>query len=248
MTISLAVFDLDGTLTATNEVDTSCFVEAVHAEFGFTPESDWGAYQHCTDQGIAAEMLERHLGGPPTRRQLRNLARRFVDLLGAAASRDPQLFSPVQGARELLRHLSDSGWLTCIATGAWQASAQLKLHAAGLPADLPLFCSDDLVSREAIVSAAIAHGQSIADGPIEHIVAVGDGVWDVATARNLRLPFVGVAHGRRAERLRKAGARIVLADFSDLPITVRHLETAPVPMPPACEVSANPSLQRTPPG
>jgi phosphoglycolate phosphatase-like HAD superfamily hydrolase len=230
MTSRLAIFDLDGTLAATNEVDSDCFVEAVQAEFGFAPGSDWSAYQHCTDEGIAVEALTGHLGETPTALQLNRLKRRFADLLASAAAAKPHLFAPVAGAPALLRHLADSGWLLCIATGAWRVSAEIKLRTSGLPEAVPLFCSDGMPSREAILNAAIAHGQAIAGTDVSRIVAVGDAVWDIAAAANLALPFLGVGRGARAAQLREAGALAVVPDFLDLRETVRCLEILSPPL------------------
>jgi phosphoglycolate phosphatase-like HAD superfamily hydrolase len=226
----LAVFDLDGTLAATNEVDSDCFVEAVREEFGFAPGSNWGAYKHTTDEGIAVEALTDHLGEAPTALQLNRVKRRFADLLASAAGAKPHLFAPIPGAPELLRHLAESGWLLCIATGAWRASAEIKLKTSGLPESVPLFCSDGMPSREAILNAAIAHGRAIAGAPVSRVVAVGDAVWDIVAAANLSLPFLGVGRGPRALQLCEAGALAVVPDFLDLPETVRCLEVVAAPL------------------
>jgi phosphoglycolate phosphatase-like HAD superfamily hydrolase len=47
------------------------------------------------------------------------------------------------------------------------------------------------------------------------VVYVGDAVWDVKAARNLGYRFVGIGSGANAERLRREGARRVLADYLD---------------------------------
>jgi phosphoglycolate phosphatase-like HAD superfamily hydrolase len=221
----MAVFDLDGTLTATNEVDSWCFVEAVQREFGFTPNDDWGSYEHCTDEGIAREAITAHLGAAPSMEQLEQLKKRFGDLLAEAAAATPHLFALIPGARELLRYLSETGWAISIATGAWRISAELKLEAAGLSDPIPLFCSDGLPSREAILTAAIG------SAPAARVVTVGDGVWDVKAAARLGLPFVGIGDGARAQALRAAGAAVVLPDYRDLPAAVRSLELAGPEMP-----------------
>jgi len=48
----------------------------------------------------------------------------------------------------------------------------------------------------------------------DRVVAVGDGAWDVDAPRTLTLPFVGRGDGAGAERLRIAGAGVVLSDFA----------------------------------
>lgn len=62
----LLVFDFDGTLAATDEVDTKCFIEAF-ADAGFDEiDADWGNYEHTTDAGIAAEIFAAALGRLPS--------------------------------------------------------------------------------------------------------------------------------------------------------------------------------------
>jgi beta-phosphoglucomutase-like phosphatase (HAD superfamily) len=42
--MNLLVFDIDGTLTATNEVDTRCFARAFHEAFGIALDTSWHIY------------------------------------------------------------------------------------------------------------------------------------------------------------------------------------------------------------
>jgi hypothetical protein len=50
----LAIFDIDGTLTATNAVDDECYARAVAEMLGVAPEAiDWSGTPHVTDSGIA---------------------------------------------------------------------------------------------------------------------------------------------------------------------------------------------------
>jgi phosphoglycolate phosphatase-like HAD superfamily hydrolase len=57
----------------------------------------------------------------------------------------------------------------------------------------------------------------------EKIVSVGDGVWDVRTAKNLNLDFVGIARGKRAGKLRQAGAEFLIEDFRDYKVFLEYL-------------------------
>ena len=89
----------------------------------------------------------------------------------------------------------------------------MKLQGAGLPYQGLAFTSaDNGISREEIVSQCLdlVLNQCGRTG-ISKIVSVGDGPWDVATARNLELPFLGVGLG-----LLDQGARYATRDFSDL--------------------------------
>ncbi|HEY2290779.1 MAG TPA: hypothetical protein VGM86_08775 [Thermoanaerobaculia bacterium] len=52
-----------------------------------------------------------------------------------------------------------------------------------------------------------------------------------SAAAALRLPFVGVGRGARADRLRAAGALAVLGDFADLAETMEAIASAEPPRP-----------------
>jgi beta-phosphoglucomutase-like phosphatase (HAD superfamily) len=58
--LRLIMFDIDGTLTATNDVDTECYARAMSEHLGVSVDSEWSRYRHVTDSGIAGELLERH--------------------------------------------------------------------------------------------------------------------------------------------------------------------------------------------
>lgn len=231
MTARAAIFDLDGTLTATNEIDSKCYVEAFEAEFGFTPCSDWSSYEHCTDEGIAVEALTRGLGTAPSVARIQGLKARFVERLRKAASSSPNAFLPIPGAIELVEHLLGAGWAVHIATGAWLPSARIKLAAAGLPVGIPVSASDGVPSRVAIVTAAIGAARAATGCTEMRAVAVGDASWDVDAAAKLALPFLGVGDGWRRDLLLAAGAGVIIPDYLDLARAVACLEAAAPPTP-----------------
>ena len=58
MTPSLVIFDIDGTLTDTVEVDDRCFLRALEVALSLDQVSDdWAAYPDVTDAGMVAEAL-----------------------------------------------------------------------------------------------------------------------------------------------------------------------------------------------
>jgi phosphoglycolate phosphatase-like HAD superfamily hydrolase len=215
--MKLVVFDIDGTLTRTNEVDEECYVRAFEEEHGFTGiDTDWSLYPSCTDAAIARELFALHLGRGPAADEIDRARRRFVALLEAALTRAPGRFAEIPGAAEALRRLrSAPGFRVALATGGWEVSARLKLRAAGLEIDgLPLATADDSPWREEIVRRAISLAEAEA-GPFESVLSIGDGLWDLQVARALGLGFLGVAAGDRADRLRRAGAGRVIEDYLD---------------------------------
>jgi len=227
----LAVFDLDGTLTRTMEVDGRCYVRACREVLGLgrVPD-DWSTYRHTSDEGIARELCERELGRPARESELGELRRRFVELLTGEAARAPERFAQVPGASAMLAELPRRGWAVAVATGAWGVSARLKLAAARLPRDLPLATSDGLPERAAIVRAAIDRAAALHGGAgFGVVVAVGDAVWDVEMARQLGLPFVGVDAEDDGAELREAGVGRVLKDYLDLEEVLAALAGSPEP-------------------
>jgi phosphoglycolate phosphatase-like HAD superfamily hydrolase len=229
--MKLVVFDIDGTLTRTNEVDDECYVRAFEEELGFTGiDRDWSTYPSFTDTAIARELYARHQGREPGVEEIERVRRRFFALLESAFARAPHRFTEIPGAAEALRRLRRSpGFRVALATGAWETSARLKLRAAGLEVDgLPLATSDVSPLREEVVRRAIALAEAEA-GPFESVVSIGDGLWDLQVARALGLGFIGVASGERAERLRRAGAGVVIESFLDWEEFIKELEGAPIP-------------------
>src|SRR3954453_6296168 len=181
----IALFDIDGTLTASNQIDAECFADAFREVFGIHVDTDWGAYEHTTDRGIASEALRR-AGRDADESALTRHRTRFVELL------DQRMTSldEIPGARAFLAELLAHDWRIALCTGAWSASARLKLSRAGFDFDLPLASCDDDISREAILRRGIA----LAGGVDAIIVSFGDAPWDVRAAANLGIPFIGIGH------------------------------------------------------
>lgn len=227
---SLAIFDVDGTLTRTQAIDADCFIRALALELEIgAAETDWSAYLHTTDLGIAQEILERRRGRRATEAELARLRAGFARLLAEAADADASAFVEIAGAGALVASLRTStAWAAAIATGGWRDCALLKLARAGIDAvGLPAAFAEDGPAREAIVSAALAR----AGGPegFARVVCVGDAVWDARTARQLHLPFVGVAINGRAMALRSEGVTEIIPDLRDPDAVLHALALARVP-------------------
>ncbi|HJR64948.1 MAG TPA: HAD family hydrolase [Gemmatimonadaceae bacterium] len=230
-TRQLAIFDIDGTLTATNAVDDECYTRAVGETLGVAPEAiDWSDAPHVTDGGIARHLWTRYRARAAEAQELAELRERFLAILGAEVTRAPERFVAIAGAATLFASLRSAGWHVALATGGWVASAAVKLRAAGLWADdLPMACADDAESREDIVRLARQRAEVQAGVAFARVVSVGDAPWDVRTARSLGLPFVGIATGGQADRLRAEGAETILPDLSDVAAVLAALSSAATP-------------------
>lgn len=227
---SLVIFDIDGTLCDTNAVDDECFVRACEAVFGIAgPDLDWAQAPQVTDAGISEWWCRQTRGRAPASGEAAAFLDRFLVGLRQALDEAPERFRPVRGAPELLPRLREVGWRVGVATGGWGQSARLKLAAAGLAEERVLACSDDTPDRVEIFR--LAQQRALAAGPegVTRTVLVGDAPWDVRVAHALGWPFVGVAAGPCADRLREAGAVDVIPDFLDVERVLVLLERAAVP-------------------
>jgi phosphoglycolate phosphatase-like HAD superfamily hydrolase len=210
--VRLAVFDLDGTLTATTAVDSDCFARAFSDEFGFAIDTDWDAYPHPTDSGIIHHNLRRVFGRPATAEEEERFKARFLHLLADAMANEPSSFRAIEGASVALTNLRQAqDWSVAIKTGSWRASAQFKLAAAGIDASgIPAAFCDDAEAHDEIVRTAIARANVQYRTRFSEIVLIGDMTRDLTAARKLSLAFVGVDTHKI---LRDAGAAVVIDDF-----------------------------------
>ena len=196
------------------------------------PEAiDWTDTPHVTDGAIARHLWARYRARAAEARDLSEIQQRFLAILRAELTRAPERFVAIAGAGALFPHLRRAGWHVALATGGWLASATMKLRAAGLVStDLPMACADDAESREEIVRLAWQKAEAQAGVAFHRVVSVGDAPWDVRTARSLGLPFVGIGTGILADRLRSAGAKTIVADFSDASAVLAALNSAASPV------------------
>jgi phosphoglycolate phosphatase-like HAD superfamily hydrolase len=225
--VNLLVFDVDGTLTATNEVDTRCFARAFFEAFGIAPDTRWHVYPHRTDSGIICHSFSQHFRRAPTSIELDLFRERFLILLESEWRADPRNFTAIAGAVKAFTEIAQQrGYALALATGGWRASALFKLEKAHIPvAGLPAAFADDATEREEIARIAIARARIHHQQQFHRIILVGDSDCDVTTATRLGLGFVGIAADGNDSVLRTAGVELVLRDYEDFATFMRTVET-----------------------
>lgn len=232
-TLKLAIFDIDGTLTNTNSVDNECFVKALADTHAITEiDTNWAAYPHTTDSGITQHIFQEKFGRNPEETELGKYKLCFVNMLSEQYQSNSSSFAEIAGAAMALKRLKrESDWVVAIATGCWRESALLKLRAAKIDIDgIPAAYAEDGSSREEILQAAVSQSlEQYRQSGFEKIVSIGDGLWDVRTARRLEFTFLGVGGGEQAAKLHQAGARHVIEDFADYDRLVKLLNEAEIP-------------------
>ena len=179
------MFDIDGTLVETYEIDSQCFINAVKDVTGLSINSDWSKYQHVTDSGILDEILvsEGYSNSEGIKVKVKQC---FLKKLEASLARDP--VKEIVGAAaflKLLQSMNNVG--VSLATGGWRESAKLKLESAKINfSSIPLASANDHYSRIEIMKLA-ANRAGNNQYPCTYF---GDCVWDKEACSSLGYNFV----------------------------------------------------------
>ena len=187
------VFDIDGTLVDSYDLDERLYRRAVLSEAPAVKfRNSWREYRYSTDSGILTEILEEF--NLPVNQYYDSVRRRFGELVKDHLQNGNHC-KPIPGAVSLLKDLSERpGIQIGIATGGWAHSARMKLDAAGFSElSFPMSSSDDAHSRTDIMEICASRMEF----PIESFVYVGDAEWDLRAAKKLGWGFIGI--GKRLE-------------------------------------------------
>lgn len=185
-----AIFDIDGTLIDSCEVDNAMYVEAIRHILGASVRirDAWELYDHVSDTGILADICGDNAMGydDALSDAIRDV---FLHRLSAHMSVHGP-YREMPGALDYLHTLRQRPDVRiAYATGGWRASARLKLSSAGFPVqDIPLASANDHRDRRQIMRHALAQ----LEGPFESITYFGDGVWDRQATADLGWRFVAV--------------------------------------------------------
>jgi len=230
--MKLAIFDIDGTLTCTNAIDEACFLET--AQIIISPKIktiDPEGFKHYTDENIVTEWYQQYFHRKPTFMEKEAFLIYFLQLLNSNRRQFPKAFTAVSGAAEILHQLGPD-WQVALATGCWVQSAEYKLKVAKINLqEIPLTTSSEALSRHEIIKIAIQKAKAKAGvDEFEHIVYIGDGIWDLRTCIDLDLPFVGIEAEGNLEKQAKLGAYFLLHDYTNLETFIEFLSTAQAPI------------------
>jgi len=212
----LVVFDIDGTITDTVEVDDFCFVKTFHDLFDIDlNQVDWGEFKYVTDLGISNQIFEENFQRPPTNTEIESIKTHFLGLLSKRFRAEPTKFSEIPGAANFLKELKAKSYPIAIATGGWKETAIFKLEKVGVRIEnIPFANSNHHYSRAAITKLSIESAKETYQIDFKRTVYFGDGEWDLVTCREIGVDFIGVDY-KETGVLKKLGAANVIEDFSD---------------------------------
>lgn len=216
--MKLVIFDIDGTLANTKQIDDACFIRAFDTTFQIDiREQKWEDITHLTDWGITEEIIQKHLKRSPTEAEYALMEANMIANLKKAKAETPAHFQEITGAKHFFNHLHTLPNVTLgIATGAWEKSAFIKLGSIDLdPTNFPFSNSSHFKTREGITNHAIRQAKAKYEGDFEEIIYFGDGVWDYKTCKNLGIRFIGIDFMRDG-KLKGIGATTVFEDYLDM--------------------------------
>lgn len=208
----LIVFDIDDTLTKSEEQHQTAYVDAMRHFEIHNIDTNWKQYLHHTDSYILKENYERNL---PKKFDLSFLSK-FEKKMTSIMKTLPET-KEITGAQKVVRYLMDhTTYAVCFATGSLLEPAHIKLAQAGIPFVPELVIgSNQFCKREEIVKKAIDTAKDFYKVDIfEHIISVGDGIWDLKTARNLKLHFIGILNKNLSD-FRKEHIKCHIQDWRD---------------------------------
>jgi phosphoglycolate phosphatase-like HAD superfamily hydrolase len=203
----LAVFDNDGTICDSQEVEGNCFAQAIEKVTGLSLSTlDWSLYSEPTSSAIVRDLLA---GDVDFERKEKEIEREFVHLLKKARPKFPGEFSPVPGAVEFIERLRrDKICSIAIGSGCFEASARFKLHCCGIMLEaFPYATSSDTPRRKDIIPLVASR----AGCELASVVYIADGPWDYRVSAAFGIPMIGI--GRRHEVLRDIGVPYTFRDY-----------------------------------
>ena len=179
-------------------------------------DTDYNNYKHHTDSYALRYNYERNFESEMPKELLHDFEE---DLVLQMNKFDPVV--EINGAKRLLNFLRDQKIPFCFATGALPKPAILKLEQCNLWYDEQLLATSKThESREGFVLDAIDRAkQFYQKSEFDQVISVGDGIWDLKTAQNLSLDFVGIGE-RNKNKLLAAGAAHCFDDLSAFQATL----------------------------
>ena len=124
--MNLVLFDIDGTLTDTTDIDALCFIQAMAEVFAIRDIcTDWSAYPSATDSAVTKHLVQDRLGRVPDHGEIVWVRERFHSLLDESFSQDPSLCTSIRSGPQFLQTaLSRPDWAVAFATGGWEITAR----------------------------------------------------------------------------------------------------------------------------
>jgi len=206
---TLLVFDIDGTLTDSVSQHQAAFYSSLEDIGIKNIDSNWGDYIHHTDRYIFERNYENYFEKESQNSDLI----RFEELILKHLSTQPAI-NEIEGASDFLQKSAEKGYAYCLVTGSLKNPAINKMEQAKISFNEKLLATaSENVSRDEIVLNAIEKAKKFyQQDSFPNIISLGDGIWDLRTAKNLNFSFIAI--GKTSEKLVGEGAESHFIDYT----------------------------------
>jgi len=179
-------------------------------------DTDYNNYKHHTDSYALRYNYERNFQESFSENLLKDFENSLMEQM---LQFDP--VKEINGAKSLIQLFREKSVPFCFATGALPKPALLKLQQCDIWYDERILgTSMTHESREGFVKDAIERAKKFYNtSGFANIVSIGDGLWDLKTAQNLSLDFVGIGD-KNKEKLIKHGAIKCYTDIEEFSKTM----------------------------
>lgn len=213
----LILFDVDKTLISNSKVHNKAFSAAFKKVYGIDTSIEIFSHHGMTDQQIIIEALKKNgLDEQEIKSKITECMEAMVDSFNKFI--DGENVVPLSGVQELLKKLSENGFLMGLVTGNLEDIARGKLKKAGIGQYFKLggFGSDDL-NRANLVKIAIKRAKGNFNFSFNNnVFLIGDTPKDIAAGKEAEVKTIGVASGIYSEnQLKNAGADFVVPNLKD---------------------------------
>ncbi len=216
--MKLVIFDIDGTLTDTVNVDDYCYGEALkeiikidisNLVWQMIKEQGTG-----TDMGMLLAICKNVCKDSPRPEEKRLFFYYFKACLMKLSIESPERFLPVAGGLDFFSDIKNNPkYQVAVATGSWEETGLIKLKAAGYDiTGLPYSNCNKYSNRKDIIQNAIKLAQF--EGSYQDVFYIGDGLWDKKASEELGINFIGIDY-HTDNILKTNNAAKVLKDFTD---------------------------------
>jgi HAD superfamily hydrolase (TIGR01549 family) len=202
-----AILDVDGTLVDTNYHHAIAWYRAFRQSGVLLPI--WRIHRHI---GMGGDQLVKALGGEQLENEQGDHIRAAESILYGELMSEVE---PLEGARELIEDLKESGHAVVLASSAKKHEVEhyLDLLDARELAD-DWTTSDDVEATKPEPDLVVAAVEKAGGG---EAVMVGDSTWDCEAAKRAAVDTIAVLTGGFSEsELRDAGALVVYSSIKDL--------------------------------
>ena len=188
---TLYIFDIDGTLTDSVAMYLISVTKAMMSLGIKNIDTDYNNYKHHTDSYALRYNYERNFETNLPKHLLQNFENRIVEEMQAF-----DLIYEIKGAKSLIDFFRHKGIPFSFATGSLPKPTLLKLEQCRIWYEERLLATSMThETREGFVEDAIERAKNFYNiSSFTNIISIGDGLWDLKTARNLSIDFVGIGN------------------------------------------------------